>query len=74
MVTELKIVGRSALPKDLPAKLRELADWVEKGTITEMVVGYVEAGEYCFVWPSSLHDSLVLTSLLQQTAIDRLRR
>ena len=62
------------LPRDLPATLRDLADRVERGDVTEMVVGFCERDGYEFLWPSSLHQSLILCVMLQQTAIDRMRR
>ncbi len=62
------------LPDDLPGRLRELADWVEKGIVTQMVLGFAVEGEYEFLWPSSLHDSVVLCSMMQQQAIDNMRR
>lgn len=63
-----------ALPADLPARLREMADDVEAGRVTAMVVAYVYDGHYEFLWPSSKLDSMTLTTLAHQAAIDRMRR
>ena len=63
-----------ALPPDLPAKLREMAADVESGRITAMVVAYVEDDGYSFLWPSTPIESITLTALAQQTALDRFRR
>lgn len=68
------IPTKQALPHDLPRMLRELAEGIERGTITEMVVVYVEDDNYRFMWPSGLHNSLVLTTLAQHSAIERLKR
>lgn len=63
----------SALPPDLPSKLRELAAQVEAGTVTQMVVALVDNGEYRFLWPSPKATSIVLTALAHDTALGRLR-
>jgi hypothetical protein len=62
------------LPPDLPARLREMADDVEAGRITAMIVGYVCDDCYEFLWPSSMTDSLTIATLAQASALDRLRR
>ena len=62
------------LPADLPDTLRELAADVESGRVTSMVVAYVIDGGYAHLWPSSLVDSLTLTTLAQAAALDRMRR
>ena len=61
------------LPDDFPKLLRDLADSVERGNITGMVVAYSNSGEYKFCYPSNLHDSVVLAAMLQQNCIDRMR-
>ena len=64
--------GKQA-PEDLSQRLRELADEVDKGYITGMVVAYVGDGEYSFVFGTSLSESIVLSTLLKQSSIDRMR-
>lgn len=51
-----------------------MADDVEAGRVTAMVVAYVYDGHYEFLWPSSKLDSMTLTTLAHQAAIDRMRR
>ena len=70
-VTTLKPLPQ--LPPDLPDRLRELADDVEAGRVTSMVVAYVLDGGYAFMWPSSLVDSLTLATLAQASALERMR-
>lgn len=73
-VLHLKQVPKPALPSDTPAALRRLAEDIEAGTVTELVVAYVQDGDYCFLWPSTLIDSITLTTLAQSAAVDRMRR
>lgn len=63
------IVSRksSPLPADFPGILRALADRIESGEVTQFV-GLAVSEEYEFLFPSSLHESLVLASLLQHRA------
>jgi hypothetical protein len=69
-----KLAPLPALPPDLPGRLRQLADDVEAGRVTAMVVAYVCDDCYEFLWPSSLTESLTITTLAQASALDRLRR
>jgi len=66
---------RRALPADLPQELRNLASRVECGDVTEMVVAYCSGsdGDYEYMFPSSLQESLLLATLLQARCIDRYR-
>lgn len=59
---------------DLAALLRDLADKVERGEITDMITAYVGANSYSFTYAASDHDCVVLSSMLQQNCIDRMRR
>lgn len=59
------------LPADLSENLRELANKVDRGEITEFVAGYVINGEYEFLYPSSLNDSMILTSIMQHLTADK---
>ena len=70
-ITTLKTLP--LLPADLPRRLREMADDVESGRVTAMVVAYVFDGSYEYLWPSSLNDSLIISTLAQARAIDRYR-
>ena len=62
-----------AMPLDTPSILRKLADDVEAGSVDSMVVAYVQDGSYCFLWPSSLIESMTLTTLAHASAVDRMR-
>jgi len=61
------------VPDDLSQRLRELADEVDKGYITGMVIAYIGDAEYSFVFGTSLSESIVLSTLLHQSSIDRMR-
>ncbi len=56
------------MPDDFAAILRDLADKVDAGSVTSFVGMWVCDGVYEFTFPSSLNDSLVLATLLQQRA------
>ena len=55
------------LPEDFGDVLRKLATRCDAGEIHGFV-GLAMSDQYEFLWPSSLHDSLVLSSLLQHRA------
>lgn len=61
------------LPPDLPDVLRDLADKVASGRVTEMVVAYVIDDNFEYLWPSSLVDSVTLTTLAQAVRRDARR-
>jgi hypothetical protein len=63
----------SPLPPDLPERLRELADHVESGRVTAMVIAFARDGEYQFIWPSTRADSVVLAGLAHHQSIERMR-
>lgn len=62
----------AAMPADFPAALRDLADRVERGEVSSAVVAFC-TGHFEFLWPSSLVDSLVLTDLLHDAALARMK-
>lgn len=63
------------LPDDLPALLRKMADDVEAGRLTGFYAGYTnEVGEYGFVIPSSINDTLILAALMYDMALSKYRR
>lgn len=74
MSNVVELPRQQKLPDDLPELLRKLADRVEAGTVTDMVVAYVEDDHYEYLWPSPLDDSLIICTLAQARAIDRYRR
>ena len=68
-----KLIPAPSLPADLAGKLRQLAEDVEDGRVTAMAIGYVCDGSYAFLWPSSLTDSLTISTLMQARALDNVR-
>lgn len=67
----VKLEKRSALPADLPGILRAIADRIESGEITGFV-GLAVSEEYEYLWPMSLCDSVMLSSLLNHRALSRM--
>jgi hypothetical protein len=61
-------------PDDLSERLREMADEVDEGEITGMIVAYVHKGNYSFMFGTSLSESILLATLMQQESIDRMRK
>lgn len=64
--------GKQPVP-GLAADLRRMADAVDRGEITDLVVIFVENDCYCYLWAASLFDSVGLTAMGHQQAIDRMR-
>jgi hypothetical protein len=62
----------SKLPDDTGKQLRALADRCDRGEVDSLVIA-LAAGDYEFLLPSSLSDSLVLSALLQERCIDRFK-
>lgn len=60
-----------SLPLDLPAKLRAMADDIEKGRVTEFVAGLVYEDTYQFVLASPLRECLVLSALMNATVLKK---
>lgn len=56
----------SPIASDTSAVLRELADAVDCGDVTELIVCCIDRGEYSFKLFSSLTESLVLANLYLQ--------
>jgi hypothetical protein len=72
-VNVVKLAQRSPLPADTPAALRRLADAIEAGACTAFVAAAVVDGQYEFHRPSSLTDSVVLSSLLHDSCVRAFR-
>ncbi len=64
--------GKQA-PSDLSQRLREMADEVDSGQITGVIVGYVYEGDYNFLWGTNLGEAVILSAMLQQLSIDNMR-
>lgn len=58
-------------PTDLSRQLRELADSVDRGEITELIAAYPMKGEYEFLYGASLRDALTLSILLHHRCVLR---
>jgi hypothetical protein len=64
--------GKQA-PDDLADELRQLADAVDRGDISGMIMAYVYKGDYSFAFGTSKAESILLAALMQQQSIDRMR-
>lgn len=60
-------------PEDLAKRLREEADAVDRGEITAYVSAFVRDGQYEVAFGASWVDSLVLSTLLQTTAVEKFK-
>lgn len=68
MTEIIKLVSRKNLiASDTPQVLRNLADKVESGEVTDMILGCVENGGYELMRFSNLQESLVLVNLLHNS-------
>lgn len=61
-------------PSDLAGHLRAMADKADAGELTEVAIGYVLNGSYEFTYGASLAQCIVLSSILHQNCVDRMRR
>lgn len=71
------LVALNAGPKpahDLSARLRDLADAVDRGEILDLIAAYTEQGAYSFLYSASYHDSIVMSAMLHANCIDRMRK
>ena len=76
MSDKFKVVqgGFGAKPaSDLARILRELADKADSGEVVDLVYACVNGGQYELGFSASMTDSLVLSSLLQNSAIDKFK-
>lgn len=58
---------------DLSQRLRELADLVDSGDVTDVILARVQGGSYEFLYAASLVDALVMSTLLQSNCVNRMR-
>jgi hypothetical protein len=70
----MAVVSLKKPPSDLSAVLRQMADDVDAGIVTDMVAVSVHDGNYEFTYAASLINCLVMASMLQANCIDRMRR
>lgn len=69
----MNVVPIKRPPADLSKRLRELADMVDEGVVTDAVMAYVCDDRREFLYASSLSECLVMSAMLQQNCIDRMR-
>ena len=74
MSERISVVPIVRAPSDLSRILREMADAVDRGEITDFVGVTVNGGAYDFHYAASLHSCLVMASMLWQNCVDRMRR
>ena len=70
----MNIIMMKRPPSDLAARLRKMADDIDAGLLTDIVIASVTSGNYEFTYGASLLDCLVMSDLLHQSCIDRMRR
>ncbi len=58
--------------EDLAKNLRALAEAVDRGEVVNLVMVFVEDGEYQTHLSASIQDSIVMASLLHRVAVDKL--
>lgn len=64
--------GKKA-PEGLSTTLRDLADRVDAGNVTDMVLSYVDNDHYEFVYAASKINCIVMSSMLQRECLDRMK-
>lgn len=69
----MNLVKLKSAPNDLSAILRDLADRVDSGSITGMVIAHTEDDNYHFHYSANKNDCLIMATFLHQNCIDRLR-
>lgn len=70
-MNSIRLIKRA--PGDLAETLRRIADQVDSGEVSSANMVYVANGNYEFVFASSLSDGVVMSALLHQNCIDRMR-
>ncbi len=61
-------------PEGLSTTLRDLADRVDAGQVTDMVIAYVDADCYEFVYAASKINCIAMSSMLQRQCLDRMKQ
>jgi hypothetical protein len=69
----VNVVAIKSAPRDLAEHLRSMADLADAGELTEAVVAYTLNGSYEFTYAASLHQCVLLSVMLKQNCIDRMR-
>jgi hypothetical protein len=69
----LNVVAIKKPPSDMAKWFRDMADKIDSGIVNDAVVAYTQQGEYEFMFGASKLDAVSLSTLLQTTAVDRMR-
>jgi hypothetical protein len=57
---------------DLSKNLRAVAEAVDRGEIVDLVMTFVEDGNYQFLFATSPGESVVMTAVLHRAAVDKM--
>jgi len=60
-------------PSDLSKVLRDMADAVDRGEITDLIAAYIEEDEYLFTYATSMKTAVVLAAMLQDQSLQRMK-
>lgn len=73
MTNLIKLEAGRKPPVDLSAKLREIADAVDRNEIKDFVAAYIQGDNFEFFYAASLTECVLLSTLLQRSCIDRMK-
>lgn len=62
-----------AQDSDLAKCLRDVADAVERGEVTELVMAFIHGDNYVFEYCAPFSGGVVLATMLQANCLDRMR-
>jgi hypothetical protein len=73
--SKLKVVkfGRKA-PEGMAQYLRDMADRVDRGEVTDMVAMFISNDNYEECFDASLIDCIAMTAMLHHRAVERMRK
>ena len=64
----------AAQDSDLSKCLREVADAVDRGEVTELIMAFVKGDNYVFAYNAPLAGAVVLASMMQANCLDRMKK
>ncbi len=67
----VRLPPRSSMPSDTADLLREIADRIDAGEVSNLVAAYVDVGGYQILMASTPQDGLVLSTLLHRRCTDK---
>lgn len=73
-MSKLQLVGSDPLPKELATRLRELADAVENGAMTEFYGCYCLGEDYGFLSGSGAHQRVIMSTMMHRKAVDEMQK